>query len=85
MYPSLSLLCIQSYQDVRVARMGNPQLIMQIHDELIYEVTAQPSHGNKNHSDDFRCLCVCVCVCVFALACTCAYVLEFRSFVCTLG
>jgi hypothetical protein len=60
--------------------MGNPQLIMQIHDELIYEVTTQPSRDNRNHSDGFRCacvyVCVCVCVCIYVCmyVCVCAYV-----------
>lgn len=40
---SSSLLLSLFSQDVRVDRMGNPQLLMQIHDELIYEVAVVPA------------------------------------------
>ena len=52
-----------------MARMGNPQLIMQIHDELIYEVAVQSFDDNNSNSDGSRCVCVCVCVCLYECVC----------------
>lgn len=54
-----------------MARMGNPQLIMQIHDELIYEVAVQSFDDNNSNSDGSRYVCMCVRIRIYMRACSC--------------
>jgi hypothetical protein len=53
--PLLSLPLFLVPQDIRVGRMGNPQLLMQIHDELIYEVALGPDCAGSESQIASRC------------------------------
>ena len=65
-----------------MARMGNPQLIMQIHDELIYEVAVQSFDDNNSNSDGSRYVCMCVHICICMRACSCVECLCLSMCVC---